>query len=58
MRQVICSSCLLRSPNGKQDDDEQGNAEDDSGDPRHFDVENRSSVKCHAPSLAAVERRL
>jgi len=30
---VICSSCLLRSPSGKQDDGDQNDAENDSRDP-------------------------
>jgi len=38
---VICSSCLLRSPNGKQEDDERSHAENDDGDPGSFDVEGR-----------------
>jgi hypothetical protein len=42
---VICSSCLLRSPNGKQEDDERSHAENDSGDPGNFDVEGPSWIK-------------
>jgi hypothetical protein len=52
---VICSSCLPRSPSGKQGDGEHGKAENDGGDPDRFDVEGPSWVKCHAPSLAVVE---
>jgi hypothetical protein len=40
---VICSSCLLRSPSGQQDDGEHSrHAENDGGDPGNFDVGNPS----------------
>jgi hypothetical protein len=54
---MICSPCLPCSPSGQQDDGEHGNAENDGGDPGNFDVEGPSSVKWHAPFLAAVERQ-
>jgi hypothetical protein len=39
---VICSSCLLRSPSGQQDDGEHSHGENDGGDPGNFDVGNPS----------------
>jgi hypothetical protein len=53
----ICSSCLPRSPNGKQENGERSRAEDDGGDPGNFDVENPSRIKCHAPLFAAAGRQ-
>jgi hypothetical protein len=48
---VICATCLLRSPNGIQEEDERSHAENESGDPGNFDVEDPSSwIKRHAPS--------
>jgi hypothetical protein len=35
---VICSSCLLRSPSGQQDDGEHSHGENDGGDPGNFGV--------------------
>jgi hypothetical protein len=51
------SSCLLRSPNGKQDADDQTDTENDSRDPGSFDDERPSWVKWHVRSSAAVERQ-
>jgi hypothetical protein len=47
---------LQRSQSGKQDD-ECSHAENDSRETDRFDDESPSSIKCHAPFLAAVERR-
>jgi hypothetical protein len=41
-RQWSARPCLPRSPSGKQDDGEHSHAENDSGDPDHFDVESPS----------------
>jgi hypothetical protein len=49
--------CSLRSSIEKQDVGDQGDAENDRRDARHFDAENPSWVKCHAPSWEAVERQ-
>jgi hypothetical protein len=51
------SCCSLRSSIEKQDVGDQGDAENDRRDPGYFDAENPAWVKCHAPSLEAVERR-
>ena len=43
-----CTSCLVCSPNGEQENCERGHTEDDGGNPDSFDVESSFRIKCHA----------
>jgi hypothetical protein len=48
---VICSSRLLRSPHGNQDDGENSHADNDGGEPGNLDVESPSWVEWHTVFL-------